>query len=125
MKHIPLHIIVQELASISWNKLPEGYLRDIYTYLEHINTEHELKVLIIPGYVKANIHAVFSDIKITYQLEKVGLNLYRIVLDEVFLGDNVITNLLSEKAIADIMHEAEAILERTTLEIVSKEDYQA
>lgn len=119
MKELPLHVVIKELANTPWSKLPENCLRNIHTQLTQVDTECKLKVLIIPGYVKTNVSDVFSDIKITYQLEKELEDGYKVILDEIFLGDNVITNLLSEKAKADIVYEAEAILERTTLYIVS------
>lgn len=125
MKELPLQVIIKELANTPWSKLPEDCLRNIHTQLTQADTECKLKVLIIPGYVKTNVSDVFSDIKITYQLEKALGDGYRLILDEVFIGDNVITNLLSEKAKADIVYEATVILERTTLYVVNIGDSYA
>jgi hypothetical protein len=115
MKELPLHVIIKELANTPWSKLPEDCLRSIHTQLIPNVGVGKLRTLIIPRYVVTAISGKFSDLEVTYQFEDAGLLKPILIVDEVFLGEVNITELLSEKAMEDIACEAEALLKREAL----------
>lgn len=109
--NLTLHIITKELSDKSLNSLEEECLRAVHKHLIDTKEKSKLRTIVLSSYLTTTTSGIPSDIKLTYQLASVE-GKPKVLLYDVFLGDNIITALLSQKAISDLVYEAEAILDR-------------
>lgn len=109
MNSLPLHVIIKQLANTPWSTLPEPLLRTIHNTRYTTGTNLMLKTLTIPKYLK-DINKKLVDIDVTYSYEDVGLSNPILVIDEVFVLEVNITELLTVKALEQIEKEAERFL---------------